>query len=79
MKDFDMNLEYTHEDFDRMLVPLYDANGYPYLDEYEYIDAKFTNEEVERLRYAYFRQKERTRERGTVASLSHEGCYHGQG
>ena len=57
MEDFDMNKEYTNEDFDRMLVPLYDANGYPYLDEYEYIDAKFTNDEVERLRAAYFRQK----------------------
>ncbi|MDD4511222.1 MAG: hypothetical protein PHY23_10015 [Oscillospiraceae bacterium] len=58
MEHFDMNKEYTNEDFDRMLVPLYDANGHPYLDEYEYIDAKYTNDEVERLRYVYFRQKE---------------------
>ncbi|MDD4843879.1 MAG: hypothetical protein PHU31_06060 [Anaerotignum sp.] len=57
MEDFDMNKEYTDEDFDRMLVPLYDAGGYPYLDEFEYIDAQYTNDEVERLRYAYFRQK----------------------
>jgi len=57
MKDFDMNKEYTNEDFDRMLVPLYDANGHPYLDEYEYIDAQYTNDEVERLRYVYFRKK----------------------
>jgi hypothetical protein len=58
MEHFDMNKEYTNEDFDRMLVPLYDANEHPYLDEYEYIDAKYTNDEVERLRYVYFRQKE---------------------
>lgn len=58
MKDFDMNKEYTNEDFDRMLVPLYDVNGQPYLDEYEYIDAQYTNDEVERLRYVYFRKKE---------------------
>lgn len=63
MKDFDMNKEYTNEDFDRMLVPPYDANGYPYLDEYEYIDAQYTNDEVERLRYVYFqKKKERKKE-----------------
>ncbi len=57
MEDFDRDKEYTDKDFDRMLVPLYDAGGHPYLDESEYIDAKFTNDEVERLRYAYFGQK----------------------
>lgn len=57
MENFDMSKEYTNEDFDRMLIPLHDANGYPYLDEFEYIDAQFTNDEVERLRYVYFQQK----------------------
>ncbi len=65
MEHFDMNKEYTNEDFDRMLVPLYDANGHPCLDEFEYIDAKFTNEEVERLRHVYFRQKKQRKKEKT--------------
>lgn len=35
------------DDFDRLTVDLYDANGYPYLDEFEYIDAGFQNRAVE--------------------------------
>lgn len=57
MEDFDMDAEYTGEDFDRMLIPLYDASGYPYMDEFEYIDALINNSAVERLRKEYFSQK----------------------
>lgn len=57
MKDFDMNNEYTNEDFDNMLIPLYREDGYPWLDQFEYIDAIYTNMEVERLRREYFQRK----------------------
>lgn len=57
MKDFEMDGEYTDEDFDSMLIPLYDADGYPYMDEFEYIDALINNRAVERLRGEYFSQK----------------------
>jgi hypothetical protein len=57
MEDFDMDKEYTDVDFDRMLIPLYGANGYPYLDEFEYTDALINNSAVEKLRKEYFRQK----------------------
>lgn len=63
MEDFDMDKEYTNEDFDRMLIQLYSDDGYPYLDEFEYIDAVINNNAVERLRKEYFSQK-RKRDKG---------------
>ena len=57
LQNFDMGKEHSHEDFDRMLIPLYREDGYPYLDQFEYMDALCHNEEVERLRKEYFRHK----------------------
>lgn len=37
-------------DFDRLLVDVYGADGSPYMDEFEYIDACICNSGVERRR-----------------------------
>ncbi len=43
----------TDADFDRLLVRVYDANGYPYMDEFEYIDACICNRGVEKRRAVF--------------------------
>lgn len=43
----------TDADFDRLLVDVYDANGYPYMDEFEYIDACICNSGVEKRRAVF--------------------------
>jgi hypothetical protein len=57
MDEFDFDKEYTDADFDAMLISVYDENGYPFMDQFEYIDALYNNEGVERLRRDYFRRK----------------------
>lgn len=57
MNEFDFDKEYTDADFDAMLIPVYDENGYPFMDEFEYTDAQYNNLGVERLRREYFRRK----------------------
>lgn len=43
----------TDADFDRLLVDVYDADGYPYMDEFEYIDACICNSGVEKRRAVF--------------------------
>lgn len=54
MDDFDWSKDYTEEDFDKMIIPVYNEDGYPYLDMFEYMDAMANNIAVERLREKYF-------------------------
>ncbi len=56
---FDMNNEYTDRNFDEMLIEIYSHNGYPFMDQFEYIDAVYHNREVENLRKEYFDRKRR--------------------
>lgn len=43
----------TDADFNRLLVDVYGADGSPYMDEFEYIDACICNRAVERRRAAF--------------------------
>ena len=55
--EFDMDKKYTNRSFDKMLFPLYSYDGRPFMDQFEYIDAVFHNEDVEKLRKQYFDKK----------------------
>jgi hypothetical protein len=57
MNSFDFDKEYTHRDFDDMLIPLYSSSGYPYLDQFEYINAIHNNNAVEEILAEYFSRK----------------------
>lgn len=46
-------VDVTDADFDRLLVDVYDADGYPYMDEFEYIDACICNSGVEKRRAVF--------------------------
>ena len=43
----------TDADFDRLLVDVYGADGSPYMDEFEYIDACICNRGVEKRRSVF--------------------------
>lgn len=43
----------TDADFDRLLIDVYDSNGYPFMDEFEYIDACICNRGVEKRRAVF--------------------------
>jgi hypothetical protein len=43
----------TDEDFDRLLIDVYGADGSPYMDEFEYIDACICNRGVEKRRAVF--------------------------
>lgn len=43
----------TDGDFDRLLVDVYGADGSPYMDEFEYIDACICNRGVEKRRAVF--------------------------
>ncbi len=48
----------TDADFDRLLIDVYDANGYPFMDEFEYIDACICNSDVEKRRAVFHTWRE---------------------
>ena len=52
----------TDADFDMLLIDVYDANGYPFMDEFEYIDACICNSGVEKRRAVFhvWREKQHT-------------------
>lgn len=53
----------TDADFDRLLIDVYGADGSPYMDEFEYIDACICNSGVERRRVVFHAwRKEKDRE-----------------
>lgn len=54
---FDWDKEYTNDYFNSLYIDVYDTDGYPYLDYYEYVDACINNSEVDRVRAEYFRRK----------------------
>ena len=43
----------TDADFDRLLIDVYGADGSPYMDEFEYVDACICNSGVEKRRAAF--------------------------
>ena len=54
---FDWDKEYTNDYFSSLYIDVYDSDGYPYLDYFEYVDACINNSEVDRVRAEYFRRK----------------------
>ena len=54
---FDWDKEYTNEYFNSLYIDVYDSDGEPYMDYYEYVDACINNSEVDRVRKEYFRRK----------------------
>lgn len=54
---FDWDKEYTNDYFNSLYIDVYDSDGYPYMDYYEYVDACINNSEVDRVRKEYFRRK----------------------
>ena len=51
--DDDLDVAFTDVDdmdFDRLLIDVYGADGSPYMDEFEYIDACICNRSVEKRR-----------------------------
>lgn len=54
---FDWDKEYTNEYFNSLYIDVYDSDGTPYMDYYEYVDACINNSEVDRVRAEYFRRK----------------------
>ena len=57
LDEFDAANKYTDQDFDKMLIAIYSHDGYPFMDQFEYMDAVFHNREVEILRNEYFKGK----------------------
>ena len=57
-------------DFDRLLVDVYGADGSPYMDEFEYIDACICNSAVERRRDVFHAW--RKAQAGGASSPHHE-------
>ena len=54
---FDWDKEYSNEYFNSLYIDVYDSDGQPYMDYYEYVDACINNSEVDRVRKEYFRRK----------------------
>jgi len=54
---FDWDKEYTEDYFNSLYIDVYGADGSPYLDYYEYVDACINKSEVDRVRREYFRRK----------------------
>lgn len=54
---FDWDNEYTEDYFNGLYIDVYDSDGYPFMDYYEYVDACINNSEVDRVRREYFRRK----------------------
>ena len=53
-KDPDVAFRNVREsDFDLLLIDVYDADGYPFMDEFEYTDACICNRGVERRRQEF--------------------------
>ena len=54
---FDWDKEYSNEYFNSLYIDVYDSDGQPYMDYYEYVDACINNSEVDRVRKEYLRRK----------------------
>jgi hypothetical protein len=67
MNNFDWDAEYTEEDFEKMMIPLYSDTGYPYLDEFGYMSACVHNERIEHLRQQYFARKAKREQENSQA------------
>ena len=54
---FDWDKEYSDDYFNSLYISVYNSDGEPYMDYYEYLDACINNSEVDRVRKEYFQRK----------------------